>query len=129
MKKFVVLLYIAILLLGVAYNARTQNDLEFHLYDRDNHEEISGWIISSMQNEFLISDKMRLRVQDLALYDSLRIYKFGYHMLDVAANEIYDSLYLEKLSQNVDPIIIHACLLYTSPSPRDATLSRMPSSA
>ena len=23
----------------------------------------------------------------------------------------------------------HACLLYTSPSPRDATLSRMPSSA
>ena len=24
---------------------------------------------------------------------------------------------------------IHACLLYTSPSPRDATLSRMPSSA
>ena len=24
---------------------------------------------------------------------------------------------------------LHACLLYTSPSPRDATLSRMPSSA
>ena len=26
-------------------------------------------------------------------------------------------------------ISIHTCLLYTSPSPRDATLSRMPSSA
>ena len=26
-------------------------------------------------------------------------------------------------------IFIYACLLYTSPSPRDATLSRMPSSA
>ena len=25
--------------------------------------------------------------------------------------------------------MLHACLLYTSPSPRDATLSRMPSSA
>ena len=25
--------------------------------------------------------------------------------------------------------LIHGCLLYTSPSPRDATLSRMPSSA
>ena len=25
--------------------------------------------------------------------------------------------------------LAHACLLYTSPSPRDATLSRMPSSA
>ena len=27
------------------------------------------------------------------------------------------------------PLSLHACLLYTSPSPRDATLSRMPSSA
>ena len=26
-------------------------------------------------------------------------------------------------------VLAHACLLYTSPSPRDATLSRMPSSA
>ena len=26
-------------------------------------------------------------------------------------------------------ILINTCLLYTSPSPRDATLSRMPSSA
>ena len=26
-------------------------------------------------------------------------------------------------------VIMHICLLYTSPSPRDATLSRMPSSA
>ena len=28
-----------------------------------------------------------------------------------------------------DASIVHYCLLYTSPSPRDATLSRMPSSA
>ena len=27
------------------------------------------------------------------------------------------------------PILVFICLLYTSPSPRDATLSRMPSSA
>ena len=27
------------------------------------------------------------------------------------------------------PVDSHRCLLYTSPSPRDATLSRMPSSA
>ena len=33
----------------------------------------------------------------------------------------------ELLGVDVDHII--ACLLYTSPSPRDATLSRMPSSA
>ena len=28
-----------------------------------------------------------------------------------------------------DPAVAGSCLLYTSPSPRDATLSRMPSSA
>ena len=28
-----------------------------------------------------------------------------------------------------DMILLNTCLLYTSPSPRDATLSRMPSSA
>ena len=30
--------------------------------------------------------------------------------------------------KSMEPLVI-ACLLYTSPSPRDATLSRMPSSA
>ena len=30
---------------------------------------------------------------------------------------------------NTFPGLVHTCLLYTSPSPRDATLSRMPSSA
>ena len=28
-----------------------------------------------------------------------------------------------------DKVLVEICLLYTSPSPRDATLSRMPSSA
>ena len=34
---------------------------------------------------------------------------------------------VDTLNQYVDQVII--CLLYTSPSPRDAQLSRMPSSA
>ena len=36
-----------------------------------------------------------------------------------------------SVSQGVPPFVVatSACLLYTSPSPRDATLSRMPSSA
>ena len=32
-------------------------------------------------------------------------------------------------NSGVRPVIVDTCLLYTSPSPRDATLSRMPSSA
>ena len=37
----------------------------------------------------------------------------------------FDAIYLE----NKQTVQISFCLLYTSPSPRDATLSRMPSSA
>ena len=37
-------------------------------------------------------------------------------------------LKLNKFYEHV-PFITNICLLYTSPSPRDATLSRMPSSA
>ena len=35
----------------------------------------------------------------------------------------------EAVKVNVHSNYISTCLLYTSPSPRDATLSRMPSSA
>ena len=36
---------------------------------------------------------------------------------------------IESGDYSIFPARIFACLLYTSPSPRDATLSRMPSSA
>ena len=35
----------------------------------------------------------------------------------------------KELDQKLKEALIEPCLLYTSPSPRDATLSRMPSSA
>ena len=58
----------------------------------------------------------------------------------VAGDEISDSIsvYLKKVhnmvvgertAEEIKIRIGSACLLYTSPSPRDATLSRMPSSA
>ena len=34
-----------------------------------------------------------------------------------------------KSTDAVDELIVKVCLLYTSPSPRDRSLSRMPSSA
>ena len=37
--------------------------------------------------------------------------------------------YNSELNNNGGQAEIYVCLLYTSPSPRDATLSRMPSSA
>ena len=36
---------------------------------------------------------------------------------------------MERISPDIPVDLVRICLLYTSPSPRDATLSRMPSSA
>ena len=38
-------------------------------------------------------------------------------------------LFTERVKDIANVIMSQPCLLYTSPSPRDATLSRMPSSA
>ena len=48
---------------------------------------------------------------------------------DVKAIEQYIGEKLNKININKFIPWVHFCLLYTSPSPRDATLSRMPSSA
>ena len=59
-------------------------------------------------------------------------------LFDVKLNsndKIYSAAEIIEGSKNFDGILssvtdpINSCLLYTSPSPRDATLSRMPSSA
>ena len=52
--------------------------------------------------------------------------------LEIAsAREVAQKYAKEKISDNeeADKHIINVCLLYTSPSPRDGLLSRMPSSA
>ena len=50
------------------------------------------------------------------------------HMLLPAAFGSVEASY-HHLKEHVQIWDVAACLLYTSPSPRDATLSRMPSSA
>ena len=50
----------------------------------------------------------------------MRKYKFSKNIYRKAA---------EKMIKTGGGVLSHPCLLYTSPSPRDATLSRMPSSA
>ena len=46
-----------------------------------------------------------------------------------SAIETLTGNYPEKVEENCDSTWFKACLLYTSPSPRDRTRSRMPSSA
>ena len=47
----------------------------------------------------------------------------------IAVTGYFKYLKKEFVGQEVIPVARWSCLLYTSPSPRDATLSRMPSSA
>ena len=61
---------------------------------------------------------------DRVLVDHLSTWQYVYDQLGISNDESFE-LYNQGLLDEWDWI----CLLYTSPSPRDATLSRMPSSA
>ena len=54
----------------------------------------------------------------MAVSNILKILEVKYQSVDVLKDQ--------KIREGIK---IYSCLLYTSPSPRDATLSRMPSSA
>ena len=61
-------------------------------------------------------------LMDIALASSIFEQKSNYVFMD-------DAIYQLLRNQNADHIQTKTCLLYTSPSPRDAHESRMPSSA
>ena len=67
-------------------------------------------------------------------YENEDLIKYGipediwFHVDDMSSAHVYLRLRKDQRLENVtDEVII--CLLYTSPSPRDRTRSRMPSSA
>ena len=68
------------------------------------------------------------------LYDSKSIFEDQLDALvddsngEVNLANLTDGLRAER-EQGITIDVAYSCLLYTSPSPRDATLSRMPSSA
>ena len=63
-----------------------------------------------IQNYILQDQAQMRRMTDLGKYPLLRLISQGVTLPDISRE-------------------LHICLLYTSPSPRDATLARMPSSA
>ena len=68
------------------------------------------------------------RLQCIRVLGSNRRYA---HVGDVIVATVKDALpnMGVKKSEVVKAVIVRTCLLYTSPSPRDRTRSRMPSSA
>ena len=64
------------------------------------------------------------------IYNRTNIYNRSLFIEDPSVPMAPDQLiYTDKRDLRFTPNVVVSCLLYTSPSPRDATLSRMPSSA
>ena len=55
--------------------------------------------------------------------------KYSYEEIDQMSSSIAQNLSVYPSNSVLSMMLDNSCLLYTSPSPRDATLSRMPSSA
>ena len=71
---------------------------------------------SKYRNYFVEDDTIQLSNEEIKMLEDAPYYNKG-------IQKLIPTKLVEKLMKIVD------CLLYTSPSPRDATLSRMPSSA
>ena len=85
---------------------RTLKDIEFAKY----HVYPEGYMVRMSPESY----REQVRVSKQAL-------KKGISFKNIGANYI--------TAYKKDPNVLNACLLYTSPSPRDGSLSRMPSSA
>ena len=80
-------------------------------------ESVADSLVSE-HNDITVIDTSATRLRDLESRFDLR---------GVVGSGIDPAVLAEAGARDTDLLI--ACLLYTSPSPRDATLSRMPSSA
>ena len=72
------------------------------------------------------------RMKDVVIVSACRtaIGAFGNSLKDMNGAILASITMKEAVRRaNIDPALIDDCLLYTSPSPRDRTRSRMPSSA
>ena len=77
------------------------------MYDRDEIKAIGEWAVE--HDIWVITDE---------IYEHLVYGDNEHHSMATLVPELAEKC-----------VIVNGCLLYTSPSPRDATLSRMPSSA
>ena len=83
---------------------------------------ITGILVSSVNAQDSTSDSRIVVLETTQGVIEIRL------MPDVAPRACEN--FIKLIEQGYyDGIIFHSCLLYTSPSPRDGLLSRMPSSA
>ena len=122
-----------------------------HLLEYDDVMNQQRQVVYDLRNQALSGDNMRetvMQIIDDYIIDEIESQStvgsiadwdwdlirnnFTTHLLvDVSYQKLINDLNKDDFSSDeiIDWISKEACLLYTSPSPRDATLSRMPSSA
>ena len=83
--------------------------------------KFSGVHITGLNNNDYQIERATKYAQKEGLTDQMSFTKGDFMQMSFQP-ETFDAVYAIEAT-------VHACLLYTSPSPRDATLSRMPSSA
>ena len=85
---------------------------EYHRWAMDPRQAITQYVVEGLQAQ--------------SLFKSVAVHERGSEAAYVLSGNIER---LEEVDQGRDVRAVCTCLLYTSPSPRDGLLSRMPSSA
>ena len=93
-----------------------------------------AWFLSTKGNEYFCEideDYILDRFNLTGLNTEVQHYTYALDLITDALDENINELHREQIETQARILygLIHACLLYTSPSPRDRTRSRMPSSA
>ena len=104
----------------------------FKIIDKQNHtlliEATQSTCNSIMEFKFRLQIFLDARLAEVVSYQNEKPVPF---YVSKPRSQSLDEKYQQNrmLCEWLEFILLKGCLLYTSPSPRDATLSRMPSSA
>ena len=113
----------------------TQNQL----FKAENEADVTELKIKAVLYEAQLNNNVKIITQERKQFDAQLAKERDHHEAQLAKErEQYESQSAKEREQyevlltnerEVSKSCLQTCLLYTSPSPRDATLSRMPSSA
>ena len=115
--------------LTLRYWSPTHNEVWVTSYTSLFFGHAEGEKVAKKIYQQLVSDGIPVKRMASLIHDGPNINKTIFHQInELILQDNPDFSGLVDLG-SCSIYIIHNCLLYTSPSPRDATLSRMPSSA